>query len=636
MTARVPARRLALNVARVLLGAAALSGLAPACFSGAGGTNPPQQSFYFPVGLVVSSGGNILYAVNSDFDLQWNGGTLQSYDLFLLRHDVAELINANVTGLAPTGIPFIPPAQWAPGCRSNPQLFWNGSRVPPGQSCSPPVDSTKYIGRSVIIGAFATDLQLSKDGRRLFSPVRGDTTLTWADVPQDDRDRIPANDTSLAAGGTMQWSSAGAALFDIYCGVGADSRCDSNHRAGQSLTVDNTRMAMLPGEPFAMAQTEDGTAIAITHQTGGNTSLLLTGLAADSGVVQALGSDADAGADAAIDAAPNASEGGVPTTTSDAGRADPSMQFVLTGMPLGGDGIAAVPHDPYAPIKPCESLNDQAPCVRPAFLLTTRSAAELDLLRYYDDFGSSLHRPFLVKEAAYALAANAGGTDSRGIVIDPTPRLACQVRCSRSATCLPADLTACAQLPARVFFASRTPPSLVLGEIGQPSASGDGTYDPDRLVIRGNVPLSFGPSKVYLAPIVDRTGKYALRVFIVCFDSAQIFVYDPDAAVIENVISVGPGPFAMAFDPFDLKDVAGHAEVEADSRYDPSLNAGSGPEHHYLKRYRFGYVASFTQSFVQVLDLDDSIHLDDSIPSGSSVFETVVFTLGKPTPPKGS
>jgi hypothetical protein len=273
--------------------------------------------------------------------------------------------------------------------------------------------------------------------------------------------------------------------------------------------------------------------------------------------------------------------------------------------------------------------------VRPAFLLTTRSAAELDLLRYYDDFGSSLHRPFLVKEAAYALTANAGGTDSRGIVIDPTPRYACEARCFKS-SCSPADLTACAQLPARVFFASRAPPSLVLGEIGQPSASGDGTYDPDRLVIRGNVPLSFGPSKVYLAPIVDRKGQYALRVFIVCFESAQIFVYDPDAAVVENVISVGPGPFAMAFDPFDLKDVAGNAEVEADPRYDASLNSGSGPEHHYLKRYRFGYVASFTQSFVQVLDLDDSIHLDDSIPSGSSVFETVVFTLGKPTPPKGS
>jgi hypothetical protein len=312
------------------------------------------------------------------------------------------------------------------------------------------------------------------------------------------------------------------------------------------------------------------------------------------------------------------------------------MQFVLTGVPVGGDGIAAVPHDFYAPIKPCESVGDRAPCVRPAFLQTTHSAAELDLLRYYDDFGSTLHRPFLVREAAYALTANAGGTDSRGIVIDPTPRLACQARPPAQGEALDAHLASCALLPARVFFASRSPPSLVIGEIGQPSASGDGTYDPDRLVIRGNVPLSFGPSKVYLAPIVDRTGSYALRVFIVCFESAQIFVYDPDAAAVENVISVAPGPFAMAFDPFDWGQLARKSSVEVDPRYDASLNPGSGPEHRYLKRYRFGYVASFTQSFVQVLDLDDSIHLDDSIPSGSSTFETVVFTLGKPTSPKGS
>ena len=48
-----------------------------ACYSGGGGgTDPPTTSFYFPVGLAVSSGGNALYVVNSDFELQWNGGTL--------------------------------------------------------------------------------------------------------------------------------------------------------------------------------------------------------------------------------------------------------------------------------------------------------------------------------------------------------------------------------------------------------------------------------------------------------------------------------------------------------------------------------------------------------------------------------
>ena len=74
-----------------------------------GGTAPPTNSFYFPTGLAVSKGGNVLYAINSDFDLQWNGGTLQSYDLFQIRQDTAALIQANLSGsnTPPPNIPFI-------------------------------------------------------------------------------------------------------------------------------------------------------------------------------------------------------------------------------------------------------------------------------------------------------------------------------------------------------------------------------------------------------------------------------------------------------------------------------------------------------------------------------------------------
>jgi hypothetical protein len=160
---------------------------------------------------------------------------------------------------------------------------------------------------------------------------------------------------------------------------------------------------------------------------------------------------------------------------------------------------------------------------------------------------------------------------------------------------------------------------MLTGEIGEPSSSGDSTYDPDRLVVYGNVPLSVGPSRLYLAPIVDADGNLALRVFIVCFDSATIYVYDPSLDVLENIIRVGPGPFAMAFDPFDLREAALHHPVPADPR-EPTLD---------LKRYRFAYVASFTQSYIQVLDLDNS-------RAKKNTFEKVVFTLGLPTLPKGS
>jgi hypothetical protein len=139
------------------------------------------------------------------------------------------------------------------------------------------------------------------------------------------------------------------------------------------------------------------------------------------------------------------------------------------------------------------------------------------------------------------------------------------------------------------------------------------------------VPLSAGPSTVYLAPIVDRDGAYSLRVFVVCFDAAQIFVYDPDGGVLENVLSVGIGPFAMAFDPFDITDVATHKPVPIDPR-DQDLG---------LRRYRFGYVASFTQSYVQMIDLDNAVRPGPP-EAANATFEKVVFTLGIPTNPKGT
>jgi len=674
MTARGSARR-PLLVAGALLSVSALAVLSPGCYATASGTAPPPAAFYFPVGLAVSFGGNVLYAVNSDFDLQWNGGTLQSYDLFHIRHDAAELINANFTAPASVAaeqalekqvnqdIRFGDP--WRSGCTSPslvqvPPTETNGSRVPLGQACAPPVEAEPYVQKSVTIGAFATDLQLSRDGSRLFAPVRGDGTLTWADVVPDSPESVPAADvsppTNIAADGAAAWVPVPRSSLspgpkdpaDLYCGAGTDLRCDGAHHTGAIPDGRDSRGVTLPGEPFAMAQTQDGTAIAITHQTGTETSLLLSELPpALSGAV-GIGGETDAGAGGETDGDTDAAElgaKGTPDGSSEAGseaepaaeadatvdgaagppavdlRAispDPSMQFVLEGVPSGGDGIVAVPHDPEGPVPPCELVGLQAPCVRPAFLQTSHSVAEIDLLRYYSDDGSGvvLPRPFLVREAAYTLSANIGGTDSRDIVIDSTPRQACKKRS-------PADAADCAKIPARVFFASRTPPALVIGEIGEPSTTAETGYDPDRLVITGNMPISNGGSRVYLAPIVDRTGHYALRVFVVCFDAAQIFVYDPEAGLVENVINVGPGPFAMAFDPFDMKDVAEQAPVSPDTRQNPSLN---------LKRYRFAYVASFTQSFVQAIDLDDSL------PAAMSnvTFERVVFTLGQPTNPKGS
>lgn len=694
-------------VLRFLFGLAVAVCLVPACYSGGGGTAPPPNTFYYPTGLAVSQGGNALYAVNSDFDLQWNGGTLQVYDLFLLRRDADLLINANLSvpgAPSPTAcsgnsaatadcIPFLSPWEMPgqPGScvdtTPTPSVTEaNGTRVPLGEDCAPAVDSTRYIQDSFTIGAFATQLQLSPDGSRLFTPVTGNASLTWANVVPDDPNTVPPRDMAVAAAACEpdagsstchKWTPSQPTPYDtstspfvIDCAPDANGQC--TRTAGGVLDPGDSRGVTMPGEPFGMALTPDGTAVAITHQTTTQTSLLTTGCGAYAiagGSAIDAGVPDDGGAAAAIDDA--APDEGAPTgmggAAPDGGAAPaeetmslvascetstpPSMQYVLGGsatpsnpaatappvggLPNGGSGIAAIPHDNSlnSPARGCEYTNDTPPCVRPSFLETSDSNAQIDLLRYYDDLGSSLNRPFLVLETAFPLTANATGTNQRGIAIDPTPRMACRARAAQNngGVLSAADDAACGTVPSRVFIASRTPASLIVGQVGGISADGT-TFDPDLLVITGNKPLSNGPSNVYLAPIVNPLGQYELRVFIVCFDSSQIFVYDPDYDLVETVINVGPGPFAMAFDPFDLDDVAKNADVPLDPRQVDGQSADVAPgTPHTLKRYRFAYVASFTQSFVQMIDLDDSL------PAISpQTYENVVFTLGLPTPPKGS
>jgi len=119
-----------------------------------------------------------------------------------------------------------------------------------------------------------------------------------------------------------------------------------------------------------------------------------------------------------------------------------------------------------------------------------------------------------------------------------------------------------------------------------------------------------------LAPIVDAGGRYALRLFVVCFDAQSVFILDPESLRVENVLRLAAGPFAMAFDPFSFEDVAARAVVPA--RSDETRRA-----------YRFAYIASFTNSFIHVIDLDNSGPVKDT-------FERPVLAIGDPTPPKGT
>ena len=94
-------------------------------------------------------------------------------------------------------------------------------------------------------------------------------------------------------------------------------------------------------------------------------------------------------------------------------------------------------------------------------------------------------------------------------------------------------------------------------------------------------------------------------------------------------IYTGAGPFAMAFDPMPLPCAAvGNPRSPVWNDWScPAMPVGDASS---LGSYRFAYVANFTQSYLQLIDLDNSV------PARSGyTFEQVVFTFGLPTNPKG-
>jgi hypothetical protein len=96
-TRRVPMPAAAALVKLGKLGAVAALLGPTGCFASNDGPEPPADGFYFPTSLAASPGGKALYVINSNFDLQYTGGTVQALDLEALRAAVPKLWLANAT-----------------------------------------------------------------------------------------------------------------------------------------------------------------------------------------------------------------------------------------------------------------------------------------------------------------------------------------------------------------------------------------------------------------------------------------------------------------------------------------------------------------------------------------------------------
>ena len=506
------------------LGSTAASG----CYATDKGPEPPPSSLYFPTGIAVSPGGTALYITNSDFDLQYTGGTVQAVDLARLRTLLprpAENRDCAAYGLGQASV--------------------QDRALRPGPCAAIDLDAPSdgkgsLVKASVKIGAFASEAEVvvrpssqGIAGARLLVPVRGDPSLTWFDI-DDDRTEPQT--------------------FLLDCAASGKDGCGETHKAGTNPT-DNSRALTMPSEPIGIAVSGRTDAIVITHQTSGAVSLFLNGW----------------------------------STTPEAGRCTkttqkPELAFVLGGLPSGALGVTAVPVPRYALLHP------EVPHT-PAFLVTYRNAAQIDVIRYLDDCASAPARPFLARTGVAGVNVNATGFDSRGIALDPRARRACEDACAETDD---ACLTGCGGVPIPVYVANRTPPTLLVGETTS-AINAFGSNDYVRMFEQ--VPLSQGASKVLVGSVIDRTGVRRARVFVLCFDARLLYVYDPDVNAIEATVLTGRGPTSLVFDP----NLAGDAP--------------------------YAYVAHFTDSYVGVLDLD---------MRRAGTYLTFVATVGVPRVPRES
>jgi hypothetical protein len=548
------------------------------CFFTDEGLAPPISEFYYPTGIAISPGRNALYVINSDFDLQFNAGTVQVVDLQMVRGIVKQIRDSLNAGLAPsdfcqnvvlpqcsTLLPFAP-------CYGNLSANLN-TYLSPG-ACTPVAYSTPFITAFATIGAFASGSVLAVnpmgEGIRLFVPVRGDPSITWFDVADDRKADFTGNE------------------YQLDCGQTGDlNQCDDEHRMGVD-PYDNFRDVTLPVEPVGLDISDDGHAIVSAHQITGSPAVGLS--------------------------------------INQWGPTRPSFQYVLSGASNVAAGPSEVGHIPTPLIV---SLTQAAPqgsdipsiSYQPGFLVTYDSAAEIDLFRYHPD-DSSPPRPYLTRSGETTLTVNASGNDSIGIVADPSDRKACEMACDPpelGATPTQAVLdclSACVVTPLRLFAANRSPPSLLIGQVQTTIDQSDvggvtGSGATDTAIVMGAVALAQGPSNVAIGNVIGRDGLLHSRVFAVTFDSRLIYDIDPETGVIEDIMETGRGPHAITFDTC----VTGAAATGSPGS--SLVCAPTDEMHSYL------YVGHFTDSYLGVIDLD----------MRHRTFGTLFASIGTPTAP---
>lgn len=515
-------------------GAAAFLACGLACFPPDDGREPDLGRIYFPTGIAMAEGGERLLVANSDWDLQFNAGSVHLYDARAIRAQIPAACETDGDCSAPSQVCDNQATDArAPShvCvdRDNPRPCGELGETTAAERLLSPApcaaaDNRQALLDTVGIGAFATDLLYRAapgGGGRLFLPVRSDASLHWID---------------LAEGAT-----------ELDCGAAGTRRCDSAHRTRSGREVYPVGADTLPLEPYGIAASEDGTRLVLSHQTESRLTLLANDWADPEG----------------------------PQLLSVAPTLVPSRPLRITSIPVPALK-QQYPQDP------------RGQAYQAGYLACLRNSQLVHLFRVFEPPpGPPTPIPSYLQSVGI-VGAGSGG-DLRDVTADASRRSACEQSCAPSSGEHRECLAQCARVPLDLYFASRSPDALLVGNtVTEESAGG---LPRDIPSVTESIPVPRGPSRVNVGQIRAADGSLQTRVFVLSFDGRAITVYDPATRAVEATIATGRGPQAIAFDP----------------------------------EHALAYVAHFTDSYVGVVDLDRR----------HRSYASVVLNLGAPTRPRG-
>lgn len=198
---------------------AAICTLIGGCLPDTKGIDPPGDRLIYPVGMVTMADDQFLLVVNSNFDLEFNAGTVTALDIRDLESKFTDA-DSEIS-------------------RDNQYRFLTDS-------------SLILADETIRVGAFASDLELTPAGDRAIIPVRGERSIVLVDVGDPGSGNL------------------------LDCGEGQDRHCDAAHR------VESNESYTLPIEPYEVASLdylepngETTTLGFATHLAGGEVSLFV-------------------------------------------------------------------------------------------------------------------------------------------------------------------------------------------------------------------------------------------------------------------------------------------------------------------------------------------------------------------------